>query len=58
MHKMGWPMMHRMGGSSLWVIRVPQLPPGNAKLQVEMEGAILQQVGKIVQEYAARAHAR
>lgn len=60
---MACPMMRRMGGVMMdgarpATIAIPQLPPGNAKLQVEMEGAILKQVGEIVQHYAARARTR
>ena len=60
---MACPMMRTMrggmmGGARPGTIAIPQLPPGNAKLQVEMEGAILKQVGEIVQRYAARARTR
>ncbi|HWP25869.1 MAG TPA: hypothetical protein VNL39_05960 [Xanthobacteraceae bacterium] len=32
-----------------------QLPPGNEKLQVQMQAEIMQKVGEIVAKYAARA---
>jgi len=35
-------------------IPLPQLPPGNAKLQLEMQAEIMQKVGEILARYAAR----
>lgn len=33
-------------------VRIPELPPGNAKLQLEMQGEIMQKVGEILTKYA------
>jgi hypothetical protein len=50
----GCPMMSRTGaqrGAEL----IPQLPPGNEKLQAQMNAEILQRVGEIAAKYAAQA---
>ena len=53
-------MMNRCGrmmGSGMgpgMMRTVPQLPPGNEKLQLQMHAEIMQQVGEIVAKYAAR----
>jgi hypothetical protein len=33
---------------------VPQLPPGNEKLQVQMWGEMMQKMGEIASKYAAQ----
>ena len=43
----GCPMM---GGSMM-----PQLPPGNEKLQLQMWGEMMQKMGEIASKYAAQA---
>ena len=49
---MGGGMMgHGMMGGGM----MPQLPPGNEKLQVQMHAEIMQKVGEIVAKYAAQA---
>ncbi|MGE0857781.1 MAG: hypothetical protein AB7I01_01855 [Gammaproteobacteria bacterium] len=47
MHKgmVGGPMMPRM-------IALPSLPPGNAKLEMQMQAEIMQKVGEIIGKYA------
>ena len=47
----GCPMMGRgmMGGSAM-----PQLPPGNDKLQLQMWGEMMQKMGEIASKYAAQ----
>jgi hypothetical protein len=50
----GCPMMNRTAapsGASL----IPQLPPGNEKLQAQMTAEIMQRVGEIASKYAAQA---
>lgn len=50
----GCPMMNRAGapgGTSL----IPQLPPGNEKLQAQMTAEIMQKAGEIASKYAAQA---
>lgn len=49
----GCPMMNR-GGSAAGGL-VPQLPPGNEKLQVQMTAEIMQKAGEIAAKYAAQA---
>jgi hypothetical protein len=44
---MGQGMMDRM-------IHIPQLPPGNEKLQLMMHAEILQKVGEVEAKYAAQ----
>ncbi len=59
MHGMmsGCPMMgggmaggHMAGGGMM-----PQLPPGNEKLQLQMWGEMMQKMGEIASKYAAQA---
>lgn len=47
MHKgmMGGPMMPRM-------VALPSLPPGNAKLEMQMQAEIMQKVGEVIAKYA------
>lgn len=42
-------MMGRMMGSHTMI---PQLPPGNEKLQLKMQAEIMQKVGEIIAKYA------
>ncbi len=44
-----------MGGGGMSSGMMPQLPPGNEKLQVQMHAEIMQKVGEIVAKYAAQA---
>lgn len=45
--------MMKMGGMMMpAMVPVPMLPPGNAKLQVQMQAEIMQKVGEIVARYA------
>jgi len=53
----GCPMMgggmsggHMQGGGMM-----PQLPPGNEKLQLQMWGEMMQKMGEIASKYAAQA---
>lgn len=49
-------MMHgMMGGQTGSAVPLPQLPPGNEKLQLQMWGEVMQKVGEIVGKYAAQA---
>ena len=41
-----------MGGHSAGAGFVPQLPPGNEKLQLQMSAEIMQKVGEITAKYA------
>jgi hypothetical protein len=43
----------RMHGGSM-ADRLPQLPPGNAKLQLEMQAEMMQKMGEILGKYAAQ----
>ena len=43
----------RMGGMPA-MIAIPQLPSGNAKLQLQMHAEILQKVGEIMAKYAGQ----
>ena len=46
-------MRHDMGGGMMSrMIAVPQLPPGNAKLQMQMQAEIMQKVGEVLAKYA------
>ncbi len=64
MQGMGCPMMRMMMGGGMMgksgtnSIVIPQLPPGNAKLQLEMQGEIMKRVGEIIQRYAAKVATR
>src|SRR5579885_771596 len=42
---MGCPMMQRQ-------LVIPELPPGNARLQLQMQAEIMQKVGEILAKYA------
>lgn len=42
-----------MGGSSA-SLAMPQLPPGNEKLQMQMRGEMMQKMGEILSKYAAQ----
>lgn len=58
MHEMMGMMNARggmMGGGRAESGLVPQLPPGNEKLQLQMWAEIMQKVGEIVAKYAAQA---
>lgn len=46
----GHGMMGGMSGGGM----MPQLPPGNEKLQVQMQAEIMQKVGEIAGKYAAQ----
>ncbi|MBI1907275.1 MAG: hypothetical protein HYS20_13740 [Rhodocyclales bacterium] len=41
-----------MGGAGMTGALVPQLPPGNDKLQLKMQAEIMQKVGEITARYA------
>src|SRR5574338_523707 len=41
-----------MGGAGMAGTLVPQLPPGNDKLQLKMQAEIMQKVGEIAARYA------
>ena len=46
-----------MGGGTMqgpMGARMPQLPPGNEKLQLQMQAEIMQKVGEIMARYAAQ----
>lgn len=38
------------------MVAIPMLPPGNEKLQVQMQGEIQQKVGEIISKYAGQVH--
>ena len=42
------------GGMMERVVYIPQLPPGNARLQFMMQAEILQKVGEVEAKYAAQ----
>jgi hypothetical protein len=42
-------MMNARGGHAM-----PQLPPGNEKLQLQMHAEVMQKVGEILAKYAAQ----
>jgi hypothetical protein len=44
---------HRMGAHGQGHV-LPQLPPGNEKLQLQMHAEIMQRVGEILGKYAAQ----
>lgn len=50
----GCPMMNRAAAPSGAGL-IPQLPPGNEKLQAQMTAEIMQRVGEIASKYAAQA---
>jgi hypothetical protein len=43
---------NRMMGSGM--TGMPQLPPGNAKLELQMQAEIMQRVGEVMAKYAAK----
>jgi hypothetical protein len=43
-----------MGGASMSGAAMPQLPPGNEKLQLQMQAEMMQKMGEILAKYAAR----
>ncbi len=45
--------MMRPGGPS-GMLAMPQLPPGNEKLQLQMWGEMMQKMGEIAAKYAAQ----
>ncbi len=47
----GMKCKHKMHGMPLMI---PQLPPGNEKLQLQMQAEIMQKVGEITAKYAAQ----
>jgi hypothetical protein len=51
---MGCPMMRQSGGGGASAL-IPQLPPGNEKLQTQMTAEIMQKAGEIAAKYAAQA---
>ena len=53
----GCPMMSgvKTGGVGMMGGAMPQLPPGNEKLQVQMWGEMMQKMGEIASKYAAQA---
>ena len=52
----GCPMMGSggMAGGPMSSTAMPQLPPGNEKLQLQMWGEMMQKVGEIASKYAAQ----
>jgi hypothetical protein len=51
----GCPMMGSgMMGGPMSSTAMPQLPPGNEKLQLQMWGEMMQKVGEIASKYAAQ----
>lgn len=51
MHGKRCPMMRGHGGMPQ-MLHMPRLPPGNDKLQLQMEAEILQKIGEIQGKYA------
>ena len=46
---------HRMmGGGMMGGAMMPQLPPGNEKLQLQMQAEMMQKIGEITAKYAAK----
>ena len=51
----GCPMMGAgMAGGPISGTAMPQLPPGNEKLQLQMWGEMMQKMGEIASKYAAQ----
>lgn len=51
----GCPMMGGgMTGAQMSSAAMPQLPPGNEKLQLQMWGEMMQKMGEIASKYAAQ----
>ena len=48
------PMMMGRGQGMGHMLRMPRLPPGNEKLQLQMEGEIMQKIGEIQSKYAGQ----
>ena len=42
----------KMGGRMPHMIAIPELPPGNAKLQLQMQAEIMTKVGEVLAKYA------
>ena len=61
---MGCPMMSgggmggMMGGANAGRGGMPTLPPGNEKLQLQMQAEIMQKVGEIMAKYAGQIETR
>jgi hypothetical protein len=56
---MGCPMMSGgMGGGMMGSRGMHALPPGNEKLQLQMNAEIMQKVGEIMAKYAAQVQTR
>lgn len=51
----GCPMMSGGASQSRSTSLIPQLPPGNEKLQAQMTAEIMQKAGEIASKYAAQA---
>ncbi len=52
MHGKRCPMKMRHMRGMPQILRMPRLPPGNDKLQLQMEAEILQKIGEIQGKYA------
>jgi len=52
MHQKRCGMMRHRGG--MHMLPMPRLPPGNDKLQLQMEAEILQKIGEIQGKYASQ----
>ena len=50
----GCPMMNRGAAAGSGATLIPQLPPGNEKLQAQMTAEIMQRAGEIAAKYAAQ----
>ena len=55
---MGGGMMGGMMGRQMSGPHLPQLPPGNEKLQLQMHAEIMQKVGEIMAKYANQIPSR
>jgi hypothetical protein len=51
----GCPMMSGAAAQGRGSNLIPQLPPGNEKLQAQMTAEIMQKAGEIASKYAAQA---
>jgi hypothetical protein len=51
----GCPMMSGAAAQGRGTSLIPQLPPGNEKLQAQMTAEIMQRAGEIASKYAAQA---
>lgn len=54
MHGKHCPMMQGHGMKMPQMLHMPRLPPGNDKLQLQMEAEILQKIGEIQGKYASQ----